>query len=76
MSDNKYNGWSNRETWLVNIHFNPESVNDMDYIKDQVQDWYDSLNSFMQDMVDIDCIDWEELRENMDDYEQEEDEEE
>jgi hypothetical protein len=75
MSDNKYNGWSNRETWLVNIHLNPESVNDMDYIKDQVQEWYDSLNPFMQDMVDIDCIDWDELEQAMDDYEQEDEEE-
>lgn len=68
---NTYNGWANRETWLVNVHFNPETQEDVDYAQEQVQEWYDSLNSFMQDMVDINCIDWDELRENMDDYESE-----
>ncbi len=27
-----YNGWTNRETWLVNLWFNPESIEDLDII--------------------------------------------
>lgn len=73
MTDTKYNGWANRETWLVNVHFNPESVSDIDYIKEQVDEWYEELNPFMQDMVNINLIDWDELTQNMDDYEQEAD---
>lgn len=30
MSDESYNGWSNRETWLVNLHL----TNDYDTYKD------------------------------------------
>ncbi len=71
---NSYNGWSNRETWLVNVHFNPESQSDLDWAKEQIEVWYDGLGSFMQDMVDLGAIDWQELADAMDDEESEENE--
>lgn len=71
---NTYNGWSSRETWLVNVHFNPETKSDIEWAKDQVEEWYDSLNSFMQDMVDLSLIDWEELAASMEEETDEEEE--
>ena len=29
MTDNTYNGWTNRETWLVGLWFNPETKSDI-----------------------------------------------
>lgn len=62
MSDNTYNGWSNRETWLVNVWFNPESIEDVDFAQSHIEETYDNLPDFMKDFVDISCINWDELK--------------
>lgn len=72
MSDNIYNGWSNRETWLVNLHFEINSQSDFEYAKEQIQEWYDNLDSFMQDYVDLSLIDWDELESHIETEEEEE----
>ena len=36
--DNTYNGWTNRETWLINVWYNPETLEDLDYIREEL-DW-------------------------------------
>jgi hypothetical protein len=59
MSD--YNGWSNRETWLVNVWFNPGSASDLDAIKDMIETDYDNLPDYMRDFCSIEAIDWQEL---------------
>lgn len=69
-----YNGYTNRETWLVNLHFNPESRADLDGIKDQIEEWYDGLNPFMQDMIDLQAIDWDELASHFEDEDEDEEE--
>ena len=33
-----YNGWLNRETWLVNVWYNPETKSDIDYIEETLED--------------------------------------
>jgi len=53
-SDNSYNGWTNRETWLVNIWFMDQleaELKDIDsqgdrarYIKDYIEDYIDNFN--------------------------------
>ena len=69
MSD--YNGWTNRETWLVNVWFNPESADDLDWIKEQIESDYDSLPDYMRDFCDIGCINWDELRSHFEEEEEE-----
>ena len=69
MRSEKYNGWTNRETWLVNIHFNPQSVEDLDFIKEDLEHDLDVLlgrNPFFYDFINLSKIDWRELKEAMD----------
>tara|TARA_R100000908_G_C3721495_1_gene124051 strand:+ start:764 stop:976 length:213 start_codon:yes stop_codon:yes gene_type:complete len=68
-----YNGWRNRETWLVNIWYNPMTKSDIDYLEQHIEDeFYEVLpNGFWRDMIDITCIDWESLREYCDEDEEE-----
>lgn len=65
--DNTYNGWRNRETWLVNVWFNPESKSDLCMARIAIEDAYDNMPDFMRDFCDIQAIDWEELASHFDD---------
>lgn len=70
-----YNGWTNRETWLVSIWFNPETEEDVDAAQEAIEGEYEEMTDFMRDFVDIDVIDWDELRASVADEEEEEEEE-
>ena len=68
MSVNTYNGWKNRETWLVNIWYgdNWTCREDVDLTQDLLEEMVDKLgNGILQDMLDLDCIDWESLRDHV-----------
>lgn len=67
-----YNGWSNRETWLINVWFNPESKADIDSIREKVDEEYNSLPYYVRDFVNFDAIDWPELYSHFDDEETDE----
>jgi hypothetical protein len=67
-----YNGWTNRETWLVNVWFNPESKADVENAKCMIDESYDALPDYMKDFVSIDQIDWDELADHFPDDEDEE----
>ncbi len=70
MSD--YNGWTNRETWLVNVWYNPESVRDVDFAKYNLEEQIQRMPSGpLKDMIDLDIVNWSELYEAMEDYIQE-----
>jgi len=59
-----YNGWPNRETWLVGLHYNPESKEDVLMIKDFLEDEYFNIcesHTFFGDMIDFNAIDWRRL---------------
>lgn len=67
--DNRYNGWRNRETWLVNLWFDGTfNASDTAHsIRETVTEHVDSqigTNGFIVDMIDMDCIDWDELAEH------------
>lgn len=74
MCDQRYNGWTNRETWLVNVWFNPEIQSDLDYAKDILEEMKEALPTVMKDFVDLGSINWHELSQNVlqdsDDYEE------
>lgn len=61
----EYNGWTNRETWLINVWFNPECVDDVRSIRDLVDIEYHKLNGFMKDLCNVEEINWDELEEAM-----------
>lgn len=71
-----YNGWSNRETWLVNVWFNPENKQDLDSAQETIEQQYDAIpDGPLKDMIDISAINWDELETHFDDEENEEEEE-
>ena len=64
----KYNGWTNRETWLVNIWFMDSQDYDetisAEYIEELVSEYvYEQIEAsgFIADMIDMGCINWQEL---------------
>jgi len=71
MTDNTYNGWTNRATWLVNVWFNPESRSDVEMARETLESAIDDLPDFLKDFVDTD-INWDELLEHFEDEESEE----
>ena len=72
-----YNGWTNRETWLVNVWFNPESKEDVQFAKDILEEQYSAMeNGALKDMLNIGVINWDELESHFDDEESDENEEE
>jgi hypothetical protein len=68
-----YNGWKNRQTWLVNVHFgdylrelaDEGQMIDADFIRDMVDEHFQEqvkeLSMFVQDLIDDAGIDWDEL---------------
>ena len=75
MSDNTYNGWSNKPTWLVNVWFNPETKADLDMIESLFQDgeYGNAAKGVNSDLMSwaVSHINWHELRESMDIEEEE-----
>ena len=71
MSERGYNGWTNRETWLINVWFNPESREDVEMARECFEEAYDQLPPFMKDFVS-DNINWEELAEHFEEDEEDE----
>lgn len=71
--DNTYNGWTNRETWLINVWFNTESASDVEMAREQIESDYDNLPDYMRDFCDIGAINWSELLEHFEGEENEED---
>lgn len=61
MSDNTYNGWTNRATWLVNVWFNPESLDDVQWARAALDEATDAAPDFLRDFLCTDEINWDEL---------------
>lgn len=61
MENKTYNGWTNRETWLVNLWFEPQNASDLESIKYQIEEDVESLPAYLKDFINTDIIDWDEL---------------
>ena len=74
MAAETYNGWTNKATWLVNVWFNPESLEDVQAARAAIEEAEDSLPAFMKDFLCTNEINWEELESHFaeDDEEDEE----
>lgn len=73
MTDRTYNGWTNRETWLVNVWGNPESKQDVQDLRAMLEEQYDGLpDGILKDMVDLQAINWDELESHFEEEEGEE----
>lgn len=68
----KYNGWTNRETWLVNIWFGDfwETAEDVEASREQIETEIQALPNWIQDFIYEDSINWDELKESVDEVEQ------
>ena len=65
----EYKGWTNRETWLISIHFNLMSKQDVNYAKDHMEELKEGLDPIIRDFLDLSLINWDELKEDMEDNE-------
>lgn len=74
MTDNTYNGWTNRATWLVNVWFNPESRDDVEAARESIESAEDEMPDFMRDFLCTDEINWNELFQHCEEEEEEDDE--
>tara|TARA_R110000787_G_C13390348_1_gene442596 strand:- start:226 stop:498 length:273 start_codon:yes stop_codon:yes gene_type:complete len=75
METTDYNGWTNRNTWLVNLHFggilqdcaNDDGEISTDLIQEIFLDHLDletkHLDATVMDFLDIEGINWDELAE-------------
>lgn len=63
----KYNGWTNRETWLVNLWFGDSwgCEADVDYTMDIIQEDIDNIPTYLQDFICSGLINWEELKDHV-----------
>lgn len=65
MKNNTYNWRANRETRLVGMRYNPETIEDVEFAKEQIEEQYEAMQGFMKDLINISQIDWDEIRENV-----------
>lgn len=56
-----YNGFVNRETWLINLWFNPECKADVDMAKEVIETDVLNCPKYLQDFVSLYAINWDEL---------------
>ena len=74
MTKTDYNGWTNRETWVINLWLGDyfQDVADegqqlmADYIEETVWDMLEEANvpDMFKDMIDLNAVNWRELEQH------------
>ena len=67
MAKRSYKGWSNKETWLVYVHYEPESIQDVHDAKKDLLDKIAGLTGIVGDFmgISLDEVNWDELEETV-----------
>ena len=65
MENNTYNWRANRATRLVWMRYNPETLDDLEFTKQDIEEKYEAMDWFMKDLIRIDEINREELEESI-----------
>lgn len=63
--ENTYNWRANRATRLVWMRYSPETLEDVEFAKQDIDEKYEEMSWFMKDLIDISQIDWNEITENV-----------
>lgn len=64
MSD--YNGWTNYETWLVNVTYDPQTVADVHMAREIIEENIEAIdNCFISSLLSVTSINWQELEDAM-----------
>ena len=70
-----YNGWTNRETWVINLHLG-DSIFDIadeatpEFLAELLQDFVyemlesESINPLFLDLIDLGAVNWREIAEH------------
>ena len=56
-----YNGWTNRETWAVNVWFEPKNEKEVLYAKEFLEEAYNGMPDPLKDMCYLSEVNWDEL---------------
>lgn len=75
MSNDTYNGWTNRATWLVCVWFHPESSSDVCMARIALEDAAESVPDYLRDFLCVDEVNWAELAATFSEEESDEGEE-
>lgn len=73
-----YNGWTNRETWLVNLWFEPRTRSELEFLESTIRENFEVMiqgkpfKGFFSDYVNFDLINWDELAKSLDEEDEEE----
>jgi len=59
----EYNGYTNRETWLVDMYFKIETLDDWTLAKLEIEEIKTNIKDrFLSDYVNFSKIDWQNLK--------------
>ena len=77
MANNRYNGWTNRETWMVNLHWGDywtelglcgevvtedSARSDVEaFIDEALSDMPEGQRLFLSDWIDLGSVNWREI---------------
>jgi len=62
--DRTYNGWTNHATWAIGLHFEFNTLADIESAKEFLDEEYEKLPMVMKDLCDLSEVNWDEITAN------------